>query len=144
MREVRRYYPSAPIIRIERDPRDVALFLPNVPWRSSSFVAAVLQWQCLDELGASFFETDHNCLTLRFEDLVMNPESELRRLCDFIGEQFEPSMMNTSQSITHVNPTKIPRKQNTSAFGVSPLALAVAKEEAVDEAARCCCVLSCD
>ena len=112
LREVRRYYPAAPIVRIVRDPRDVALSLLNVPWGPSSFVAAVLQWQYFDELSASFFESDRNCLTLRFEDLVMNSESELRRLCDFIGEKFEPDMMNTSQSIAHVNPTKIPWKQN--------------------------------
>ena len=130
--QVRRYYPDAPIVRIVRDPRDVALSLLNVPWGPSSFVAAVLQWQYFDELSASFFEADRNCLTLRFEDLVMNPESELRRLCEFIGEEFEPGMMNTSQSIAHVNPTKIPWKQNAGQQ-VDPGRVAIWQRETTPE-----------
>jgi hypothetical protein len=112
VRDVRRHYPDAPIIRIIRDPRDVALSLLNVPWGPPSFAAALVNWRHFDELSASFFKTDRNSLTVRFEDIVMNPEGELRKLCQFIGEEFEPSMMDTSQSIAHVNPTKIPWKQN--------------------------------
>ena len=112
LREIRRHYPNALIVRIVRDPRDVALSLLNVPWGPSSFASAVLLWQYFDEVSASFFETDRNSLTLRFEDLVMTPESELRKLCHFIGEEFDPGMMDTAQSIAHVNPTKIPWKQN--------------------------------
>ena len=111
LREIRRHYPDAPVIRIIRDPRDVALSLLNVPWGPSSFAAAVLHWWNSDELSASFFETDRNCMTLRFEDVVMNPESELRKLCEFVGEEFESGMMDPSQSIAHLNPTKIPWKQ---------------------------------
>jgi Sulfotransferase family len=111
LHEVRRYYPDAPIVRIVRDPRDVALSLLNVPWGPSSFANAVLLWRRLDEFGASFFGADRNCFTLRFEDLVMSPESELRKVCEFVGEEFEPDMMNASQSNIHVNPTNVPWKQ---------------------------------
>jgi hypothetical protein len=112
LREVRRHYPDAPIIRIVRDPRDVALSLLNVPWGPSSFAVAVLQWRYFDDLSASFFEADRNSLTVRFEDVVADPECELRKLCCFIDEEFEPGMMDTSQSIAHINPTRIPWKQN--------------------------------
>ena len=112
VREIRRYYPDAPIIRIIRDPRDVALSLLNVPWGPPGFAAAILHWRYFDDLSAPFFDTDRNTLTVRFEDVVMNPESELQKLCQFIGEEFEPGMMDTSQSVAHVNPTKIPWKQN--------------------------------
>jgi hypothetical protein len=110
-REIRRCYPDAPIIRIIRDPRDVALSLLNVPWGPSTFAAACLHWQFFDERSARFFETDRNTRTVRFEDLVQHPEEELRKLCDFIGEEFEPGMMDTSESVTHVNPTRITWKQ---------------------------------
>ncbi len=109
---IRHYYPDAPLIRIVRDPRDVALSLLNVPWGPSNFAAAVLHWWYFDQFSSSFFKTDRNCLTLRFEDLVTNPENELRKLCDFIGEEFEPGMMDTSKSIAHLNPTNISWKQN--------------------------------
>jgi hypothetical protein len=112
LREIRRHYPDAPVIRIIRDPRDVALSLLNVPWGPPGFAAAILHWRHFDELSASFFETDHKSVTVRFEDVVTNPEDELQKLCQFIGEEFEPGMMDTSQSIAHLNPTKIPWKQN--------------------------------
>ena len=112
LRVLRQCYPDAPVIRIIRDPRDVALSLLNVPWGPAGFPAAVLHWRYFDGLSASFFETDRNTLTVRFEDLVMNPESEVQKLCQFIGEEFEPGMMDTSQSIAHLNPTKISWKQN--------------------------------
>jgi hypothetical protein len=110
-REIRRLYPDAPIIRIIRDPRDVALSVLNVPWGPSSFVDAVLLWQSFDECSARFFETDERSLTVRFEDLILDPECELRKVCRFIGEEFEPAMMDTSRSINHVNPTRISWKQ---------------------------------
>ena len=112
LREVRRHYPYAPVVRIVRDPRDVALSLLNVPWGPSSFAAAVLYWRFFDDLSASFFEADRNTLTLRFEDVVLKPEVELRKLCDFLDEKFEPGMMDTAHSIGHLNPTKISWKQN--------------------------------
>ena len=111
LREVRRCYPDAPIVRIIRDPRDVALSLLNVPWGPSSFPAAILLWQWFDEQSARFFEVDRNTMTVRYEDLLLNPENELRKLCLFIGEEFEPNMMDTSQSIRHLNPTQISWKQ---------------------------------
>jgi Sulfotransferase family len=128
LREVRRHYPDAPIIRIIRDPRDVALSLLNVPWGPSSFAVALLQWRYFDDLSASFFEADRNSLTLRFEDVVTDPERELRKLCCFVGEEFEMSMLDTSQSIAHVNPTKIPWKQNAGRQ-VDPSRIAIWQRE---------------
>jgi hypothetical protein len=110
-REIRSCYPDAPIIRILRDPRDTALSLLNVPWGPPSFAAAVLLWQHFDEASASFFESDHNCMTIRLEDLLGDPGGQLCKVCDFIGEEFEPDMLDTSRSIGHLNPTKISWKQ---------------------------------
>src|SRR5262249_19313350 len=90
LHKIRRRYPHAPIIRILRDPRDVALSTLNVPWGPSSFPTVILQWQAFDECSARFCETDGKTLTVRFEDLLLNPESELRKICQFVGEKFEP------------------------------------------------------
>jgi len=135
LREVRRYYPDAPIVRIVRDPRDVALSLLNVPWGPSSFANAVLLWRSLDELGTAICEADQNCLTLRFEDLVMSPESELRKLCDFVGEEFEPDMMNASQSNVHVNPTNVSWKQRAGG-PLDPDRVAIWQRETTGEQQR--------
>src|SRR5262249_48267314 len=52
LRELRRCYPDAPVVRILRDPRDVALSMLKVPWGPSSLSAGVLQWRWFDELSA--------------------------------------------------------------------------------------------
>ncbi len=37
-------------------------------------------------------------MTLRYEDLVTAPEAELRRVCGFIGEAYEPAMLDSRQT----------------------------------------------
>jgi hypothetical protein len=110
-RAIRRHYPDAPIVRIVRDPRNVALSMLKVPWGPRSYAAAILLWQHFDEASARFFATDRRTLTLRFEDLVRDPEVEVHRLCRFIGEEFEPGMLDTSRSLAQVNRTQEPWKQ---------------------------------
>jgi hypothetical protein len=37
---------------------------------------------------------DVNFMRMRYEDLITSPEIELRKVMDFIGEKYEPSMLN--------------------------------------------------
>ena len=48
--------------------------------------------------------------TLRYEDLLLQPETELRKLCAKIGETFESRMLDTARSADHVNKTNEPWK----------------------------------
>ena len=41
-------------------------------------------------------------MTLRYEDLVTEPERELRRVCAFIGEDYEPAMLDSRESAANV------------------------------------------
>ena len=36
----------------------------------------------------------HDGLVVRYEDITVDPEREMRRLCDFIGVEFEPAMVD--------------------------------------------------
>lgn len=103
VRRIRALFPRAPILRIIRDPRDVALSLTRVPWGTSSFLEGLCYWRHFDEASAAFFETDRQGYTLRYEDLVADPEKELRAVCIFLGEQFEPGMLDTRESASHLN-----------------------------------------
>lgn len=96
--EIRTHYPKAPIIRIIRDPRDSALSMRKLPWTSSRTLAnayLVAEWHGRSK---SFFDGDACTFTLRYEDLVTNPESQLRAICKFLSEDYEPRMLDTSQS----------------------------------------------
>ncbi len=108
--EIRRYYPDSPIIRIIRDPRDVARSLLKVSFGSGSLLGGIAAWRRYDELSAPFFEVDSRSHTLRYEDLVCAPEATLRELCRAIGEDFDPAMLDTSESASLVNAANEPYK----------------------------------
>lgn len=111
---IRQHFPDSPIIRIVRDPRDVALSLRNVPWGAKTLPEALLFWKRLDENSATFFDSDGLGYTLRFEDLLSSPDETLKKLCDFIGEPFEEQMLDTSQSGKAVNSRKAAWKDKAS------------------------------
>lgn len=98
VRDIRRYFPQSPIIRIVRDPRDVALSLNKSPWAPSDFLDAILLWRRYDEASREFFQEDSNSLTIHYEKLIQSPQSELEKVCDFIDETFETTMLDTSKS----------------------------------------------
>lgn len=98
VRDIRRYFPQSPIIRIVRDPRDVALSLNKAPWAPSDFLDAILLWCKYDQASWEFFQEDQNTLTIHYETLLYSPEKELLKVCDFIGESFELTMLDTSKS----------------------------------------------
>jgi hypothetical protein len=100
---IRRHFPQSPIVRIVRDPRDVALSLMQVPWGTSSFLEGLLLWRRQDAASEPFFAQDFNTLTLRFEQLVLEPQAVIEALCRFVGEDFEPAMLDTSVSGRQVN-----------------------------------------
>lgn len=107
---IRKLYPDAPIVRILRDPRDAALSLSRLPWTSDSFVANCHMWNDGYRRSRAFFDTDHRCHTLRYEDLVQDPQGVLTRMCEAIGIEFQPSMLRHESSapsvVTDVEPWK--------------------------------------
>ncbi|MEO1130508.1 MAG: sulfotransferase, partial [Planctomycetota bacterium] len=89
-------FPHARFIHIYRDPRDVALSMLEHRWSplrlhryARSWVKAMHRHRRLAEaLGPEVYTG------VRFEDLVTNPEPELRRLCSFLGEPFDDAMLH--------------------------------------------------
>jgi hypothetical protein len=114
LRQVRQHFPDSPIIRIIRDPRDVAISLTKVPWGAMSYLEALLLWKRMDEASDSFFQTDPLSYTLQYERLITAPEDELTRLCRFIGEEFEPGMLDTSVTGKQLNARRVPWKEKVS------------------------------
>ncbi len=86
--------PGARFIWLVRDPRDVAassrasVFSPCHPWLTARLWA---EQQAL----AMTHEAKHPqaVLRVRYEDLLADPESAIRRVCDFLDEEFEPALM---------------------------------------------------
>jgi hypothetical protein len=95
---IREHYPDAFIVRVVRDPRDVATSLTRVPFGSPSKLANLYLWLERDARSWPFFETDRRCLTLRYEDLLADPAVSLERVCQWIGEPFEAAMLEPSRA----------------------------------------------
>jgi hypothetical protein len=91
---IERTWPAARVVRIVRDPRDAAVSLTRVPFGAESMVTNLALLARLDERSAAFFRTSPAALTLRYEDLVREPERELRRVCDAVGVAFDPLMLD--------------------------------------------------
>lgn len=112
--EILAAFPEARIVNMVRDPRDV-LLSQNNKWkrrflgaRSIPLKEAVRSWANYHPLliarlwvgcvrRARRFEAEPRFTTLRFEDLVADPETEVRRLCDALGLGFEPEMLQVPQ-----------------------------------------------
>jgi hypothetical protein len=88
-------FPDARIIHLIRDPRDrYASALKR--WRSNrgGVGSATAAWLASVELGARNTKRyPGRYRLLRYEDLVRDPEGELRSVCEFIGEPYEPAML---------------------------------------------------
>src|SRR5207237_4810910 len=52
-------------------------------------------WRHNIEIGRRAAPILRRYLELRFEDLVVRPEAELRRVCAFVGLGFEPAMLDS-------------------------------------------------
>lgn len=60
---------------------------------------------------------EQHVMRLRYEDLVMYPELECRRICDFLGITFYPKMIDFTSVIHHnVNGNRMRRSKNSELY----------------------------
>ena len=95
-------WPDARIVRIVRDPRDAAVSLTKVPFGTPSLLTNLSVLARMNEAAADFYRESAQALTVRYEDLVAEPERELRRICEFVGEAYEPAMLDDRSGATGV------------------------------------------
>jgi hypothetical protein len=102
---IRRIFPRAKVIHLVRDGRDVVLSQKSIEWMSSNLPKLVLDWQwkttIAHKVGAVM---GSDFLEVRYEDLVCRPEEILRRICAFLGEDYDPAMLSYSSDAKAVVP----------------------------------------
>lgn len=98
-------WPSASFIHLLRDPRDVARSCIGMGWVGNVYYGADY-WIKSEKRALSVAQqvSRKQYFTVRYEELVGNPEHELGKLCDFIGIGYEPNMLNVDESSTYSRP----------------------------------------
>ena len=99
-------FPSAKFIHLVRDGRDVLLSQRKIEWLSNNLPRLAQDWQyktlTCHKVGTVLGPNQY--LELRYEDLVESTESTLRRICDFLEEDFAPSMLTYHEAAQEIVP----------------------------------------
>ena len=92
--------PEARVIHIVRDGRDVALSLLNARFGPKTVYGCAHFWnRYLDQMERiKGTVKPENLFEVQYERLLEEPETELRKICDFLGESYEPSMLEFYQN----------------------------------------------
>ena len=101
--QLRTLWPRARVIRILRDPRDAALSTCRLPTFSNSFLANLYLWRRWQDRAEMFFKHDPLSITVKYEDIVKEPEKILRSLCTFLNVAFEEDMLNFGATASDVS-----------------------------------------
>jgi len=104
--ELLSWFPKAKVIYLSRDGRDVIPSIQKTPWGSDkSFWYLARMWKLsIRTLRKALERWPDQILLVRFEDLVSAPESECRRMMDFLGEKFEGSQLDPSIGSDAIRP----------------------------------------
>jgi hypothetical protein len=94
MREIQMYLPEARFIHLIRDGRDVALSVLKQDWGPQTIEAAAEKWRSRVLRGRAHQPYLGFYIEVKFEDLVLHTERELRRICEFIELEFDEAMLN--------------------------------------------------
>lgn len=91
-------FPDAQIIHIIRDGRDCVASMKEQPWHKGGVNHAISQWRRGMDAGwrASKKLRADQYFEVYYEQLVADPDNQLRKLCDFIGEEYVPEMAEPS------------------------------------------------
>jgi glycosyltransferase involved in cell wall biosynthesis len=90
---VQELLPEARFVHIIRDGRDVALSIKDLWWGPNSVKEAAKWWVSGIERARNQAPHLRWYLEVRYEDLVLDTESTLRRICDFIDLPWDETML---------------------------------------------------
>ncbi len=96
---INRMFPQCKFVHIMRDGRDVALSLVKQWWGPNDFISAMRYWEKTLSCTRKMLRMlpDDKFIELKYEDLLENPETEIRKILSFLQLEYEPEMMKKYQ-----------------------------------------------
>lgn len=101
---------DAQFIVLIRDGRDVAVSLMN---RDGSLEAGIQRWVHNNRLAEVLWDNPR-ATKVSYEDLVEDPERVLTHILDFLGEEFEPQMLEYYKNPYYIFDDKIKEPEDSS------------------------------
>jgi hypothetical protein len=97
-------FPSAKYIHMIRDGRDVAISFARTPWWHKNIEHNLLRWAAeVDKINTScaLMLKPDQVLVVRYEEFIERPEDEVKKICEFLGVQFDKSMLEPQSNIDY-------------------------------------------
>ncbi len=100
-----RLFPNARFIYLLRDPRDVANSNIGMGWAGNVW-CGVDRWVEAENLWSNMKKTlsEENYIEIRSEELILSPEDNLTKICEFIGLEYDDQMMEYPSNTTYSRP----------------------------------------
>ena len=105
--ELKRLFPRAKFINLIRDGRDVAISCVDAGFENRAYHGRNFEWTRAVRQRDAYQRTPlaKDFLDVRYENLVTEPEQTIRRICEFLDEEFEAAMLDF-QSRTYLVPQR--------------------------------------
>ena len=96
------FFPNSKIIHIIRDPRDVVLSRTKAKWSKKYpyFMHSIIYYLQMT-LGRKMlykYFNKNNFYELKYEDLIKDPNYELKKICNFLEVEYENNILNYHNS----------------------------------------------
>jgi hypothetical protein len=87
-------FPGCRFVHLIRDGRDVACSLRRLAWGTRDLVRSAQDWRWKVLMGRKMGAmVPQNYAEVRYERLVRQPAETLQTICRFLGERYEPTML---------------------------------------------------
>lgn len=97
-----RIWPNSRFIHIIRDGRDVSRSMVQVGWFGNSWNSCVRWLRSENEIdGFRPSVSDDRWIDVRYESLLEDTRGELKRICDFLGIEFDEDMFSYADDSTY-------------------------------------------
>lgn len=107
---LRQMFPQARFIHIVRDGRAVAASILPLDWGPNSIMKAARWWVRMVSFGLAAEKAmgPERVMQVKYEDLVLEPESTIQAISQFLGVEFQPAMLHA----TGFNPPSYTTRQH--------------------------------
>jgi len=106
--ELAKLYPDARFIHLVRDGRDVAKSFQSTGWYGPLLHDNTREWTeaLAYETRWSRSALASKILSVRYEDMIGDSEAIVRKICAFLGEEFEPQMLSWEGQVSRLVPKR--------------------------------------